>query len=53
MVKDEDWGGIMLFSLSERRSNWESVQLPALEDIAETMFEDELDYTGKKYPLEY
>lgn len=53
VVKNEDWGGIMLFSLSERRSNWESVQLPALEDIAETMFEDELDYTGKKYPLEY
>lgn len=53
IVKDENWGGIMLFSLSERRDNWESYQLRALRDIATTMFDDELDWTGKKYPLEY
>ena len=47
------WGGIMVFALGEQRSNWNSYQLPALRNIASTMFNDELYYTGVKYPVEW
>lgn len=52
-VKRGDWGGIMVFGLSEHRSNWISHQLPTLKKITSTLFEDELNYTGVSYPLEY
>ncbi len=48
-----NWGGIMVFALSEHRSNWQSLGLPALRNIASTMFGDELYYTGKSYPVEW
>lgn len=47
------WGGIMVFALSEHRTNWEGGQLVALRNIARTMFDDELAYTGKSYPVEW
>lgn len=53
VVKNDGWGGIMLFSISKKHGNWDRFQLPALQDIAGTMFDDELLYTGKDYPLEY
>ncbi len=48
-----NWGGIMVFALSEHRTNWNSFGLPALRTIASTMFGDELNYTGKSYPVEW
>lgn len=48
-----NWGGIMVFALSEHRTNWNSFGLPALRTIASTMFNDELYYTGKSYPVEW
>ncbi len=47
------WGGIMVFALSEHRSNWNTFGLPALQNIATTMFSDQLRYTGVSYPVEW
>lgn len=52
-VVSGNWGGIMVFALSEQRSNFSKVGFPALQNIARTMFKDELYYTGKTYPLEW
>lgn len=52
-IVNDNWGGIMIFALSEHRGNWNSFGLPALRNIASTMFNDELYYTGKSYPVEW
>lgn len=51
-ITSGNFGGIMVFALSEHRANWGS-QLGGLGGIAKTMFNDELYYTGVSYPLEW
>lgn len=53
IVANGGWGGIMVFALSEHRDNWNSYGLPALRNIATTMFGDQLEYTGVSYPVEW
>lgn len=52
-VVSGNWGGIMVFALSEHRDSWNSFGLPALRTIASTMFNDQLNYTGVSYPVEW
>ncbi|MCD7969342.1 MAG: DUF1735 domain-containing protein [Alistipes sp.] len=52
-VKSGDWAGIMVFALSEHRDNWESYQLPSLQTVARTLFDDDLYYTGVSYEVEW
>lgn len=53
LVVSGNWGGIMVFALSEHRTNWNSFGLPALRTITSTMFNDQLNYTGVSYPVEW
>lgn len=53
IVKSGNWGGIMVFALSEHRTNWTSYGLPALQTITSTLFDDQLYYTGVSYPVEW
>ncbi len=52
-VKSGNYGGIMVFALSEHRDNWESYQLPSLQTVARTLFDDDLYYTGVSYEVEW
>lgn len=48
-----NWGGIMVFALNDQSPWWDSFGFPALKTITTTMFQDELYYTGKSYPVEW
>ncbi len=52
-LRNNGYGGHMVFSLNPFRNNFTNRQLPALQMIAKTLFDEELVYNGQPYKKDW
>lgn len=52
-LRNNGYGGHMIFAMDPYRTNFTSRQLPALQLIASTLFDDELTYNGEPYAKDW
>lgn len=52
-IREEGYGAHMIFAMDPYRSNFNWLQLPSMQRIANVLFDDELVYDGKPYTKDW
>ena len=52
-IRNNGYGGNMIFAMDPFRSNFNYSQMPAMERMAKILFDDELVFDGKKYQKDW